>query len=93
VALFLNKDVPTGIWVYQGGALPDRYDGTVFVTQWSAEGRSRIDVVTIEEIGGVVAGTVETFAAGFENVISVVADSRGRLYAADFTSHTVYVIE
>lgn len=93
VALFRNTDVPTGVAYYNGGGLPEVFDNSALVTLWGAEEESSLVAVSIDDIdSGAIPAPVRTVATGFGNVISVAVDSRGRVYAADYSSNTIYVL-
>jgi glucose/arabinose dehydrogenase len=93
VALFRNEDVPTGLTYYESGELPQTFHGAAIVTLWSATGESRLVAVRLTETAsGYVSGEVVPLASRFGNAIAVAADSRGRLYVADYSKHTIFVI-
>lgn len=94
VALFQNTDVPTGVAHYVDGQLPSDFADTALVTLWGSRQVSSLAAVSMQDIrAGNVPAKVKTVATGFGNAISTVIDSQGRVFVADFSAHTIYVME
>ncbi len=93
----------TGIDYYGAAQFPAAYNGSLFVALWGTlwgnhpeprsppRGHTLVNV-RVDESATALSGTVEEFAAGFQNPIDVLVDRDGTLLVLDYGAGTLYRI-
>ena len=81
---------PTGIELYQGDKLPDRYKGRLIVTMWL---RNEVVSITLYKLNDTqYTGSVRPLIEGLIGPSSVVNAPTGGLYISSFSGNAIYYI-
>jgi putative membrane-bound dehydrogenase-like protein len=90
VVTFPDHSAPTGLILYQGAALPQKYIGQLFVALWSRGEIHTVRVYRIDERH--FAGSSRLFASGLAGPSAMHEAPDGSIYLASFTGNTLYTI-
>lgn len=85
---FPDHSAPTGIVIYEGDMFPEKYKGQLFVALWA---RGEIYSIRLFQIDAEhYVGSSRLFASGLVGPSAVINAPTGGLYAASFTTNTIY---
>lgn len=90
VVTFPDHSAPTGIVIYEGDILPEKYRGQLFVALWA---RGEIySIRTFRVDAEHYMGSSRLFASDLIGPSAIINAPTGGLYVASFTTNTIYHI-
>ncbi len=90
VVSFPDHSAPTGLILYDGTRLPEKYIGQLFVSLWMRGELHTVRVLRTSEHQFV--GTSRLFASGFAGPSAMHQAPDGSIYLASFTGNTLYTL-
>lgn len=90
IVTFPDHSAPSGIVLYEGDILPEKYKGQLFVALWARGEIHSIRLFQIDEEHYV--GSSRLFASGLVGPSALINAPDGGLYVASFTANTIYYL-
>ncbi len=90
VVTFPDHSSPSGIAIYDGDALPEKYRGRMFVSLWARNELHTIRLIKLP--GDRWVGDTHLFASGIPGPSAIINSPSGGIYVASYSSNVIYEI-